>query len=197
MPSTLMEPLTTGVVVAFPFGFLVMFPYIVFFGACTKLLSNEPLFFEILIFNLIANIPNISAHSTSLYHIGFKHKWIGFLGHLFGSAQYHYLHHASHPVYSKQKTNLTNIGAGPWMLWDKLFGTYVEPPASRPNIGLTGDPELHMNPVRLLLSGLVQIMYELKNNRQWSVRLKIIFGKSDYMPPVSKDFVVLTSRVNS
>ncbi len=159
MPSTLMEPLTTGVVVAFPFGFLVMFPYLLFFGACTKLFSNEPLFFEILVFNLVVNIPNISAHSTALYHIGFKHKWIGFLGHLFGSAQYHYLHHASHPVYAKQKTNLTNIGAGPWMLWDKIFGTYVEPPLSRPNIGLTGDPELHRNPVRLLLSGVAQIIY--------------------------------------
>lgn len=42
------------------------------------------------------------------------------------------------------------------MLWDKLFGTYVEPPVSRPTIGLTGDPQLHVNPVRLLLAGLVQ-----------------------------------------
>jgi len=190
MPSTLMEPLLSGVVIAFPFGFLIMFPYILFFGACTKLFSNEPLFLEVIVFNIIANIPNITAHSTSLYHLGFKHKWIGFLGHMLGSAQHHYLHHASDIEYAKHKTNLTNVGGGLWMMWDKLFGTYVEPPISRPNVGLTGNPELYMNPVRLLLAGLVQIVYELKNNKDWEVRMKIIFGKSDYAPPVSKDFVV-------
>lgn len=190
MPDTLMEPLTTGVVVAFPFGFLVMFPYVLLFGACSKLFSAEPLFFEILVFNMVVNIPNISAHSTALYHIGFRHKWIGFLGHLFGGAQYHYVHHASHPVYSKSNTNLVNIGAGPFMLWDRLFGTYVTPPERRPEIGLTGQPALYRNPVRLLLAGVMQILYELKENRDWSTRLRIIFGSSDYTPPFSRDFAL-------
>ncbi|MCB1616628.1 MAG: sterol desaturase family protein [Pseudomonadales bacterium] len=192
MPDTLMEPLTTGVVVAFPVGFLVMFPYVFLFGACGKLFSAEPIFFEVLVFNLIVNIANISAHSTSLYHIGFRHKWIGFLGHLFGGAQYHYVHHASHPLYSRQNTNLVNIGAGPFMLWDRVFGTYVEPPLVRPEIGLTGQPTLYKNPVRLLFAGIFQIAYELKENRGWKERVKIVFGPSDYTPPVSKDFALRT-----
>lgn len=190
MQPVLMEPLLSGVVIAFPVGFLIMFPYILFFGVCTKIFSSEPLFFEVIIFNILVNIPNATAHSTALYHIGFKHKWIGFLGHMMGSAQYHYLHHASNIEYSKYQTNVTNVGGGLWMIWDKLFGTYKEPPVSRPNIGLTGDPKLYMNPVRLLLSGLAQIIYELKNNKEFYVRMKIIFGKSDYVPPISKNFVV-------
>jgi sterol desaturase/sphingolipid hydroxylase (fatty acid hydroxylase superfamily) len=190
MPSTLMEPLLSGVVIAFPLGFLIMFPYILFFGACTKLFSSEPLFFEFIVFNIIVNIPNATAHSTALYHVGFKYKWIGFLGHLFGSAQHHYLHHASDIEYSRYQTNVTNVGGGLWMVWDKVFGTFMEPPVSRPNVGLTGNPKLYMNPVRLLLSGLVQIIYELKHNKDWGVRMQIIFGKSDYVPPISKDFVV-------
>lgn len=189
-PSVMIEPVSTNVVVAFPVGFLVMFPYVLFFGAATKLFSAEPLYLEIIIVNILVNIGAVSAHHSALYYLGFKYRIIGFIGYLTGTAQYHYLHHASHPVYSGHNTNLTNIGAGPCMLWDHVFGTYVEPPVSRPKIGLTNDPALHMNPLRLLLAGLVQVVYEWRNNRDWPTRMKILFGKSDYVPPISKDFAI-------
>lgn len=189
-PTTMIEPVTTGVVVAFPVGFLVMFPYILFFGAATKLFSPEPLYLEIIILNIITQIGAVSSHHSALYFLGFKYRIIGFIGYLTGTAQYHYLHHASHPVYSNHNTNLTNIGAGPCMLWDHVHGTYVKPPVSRPIIGLTGDPKLHLNPLRLLMAGLVQIIYEWRNNKDWKIRTKILFGKSDYIPPISKDFAV-------
>ncbi|HQQ64410.1 MAG TPA: sterol desaturase family protein [Pseudomonadales bacterium] len=189
-PTTMIEPVTTNVVVAFPLGFLVMFPYVLFFGAATKLFSAEPLYLEIIILNIITNIGAVSAHHSALYYLGFKYRIIGFIGYLTGTAQYHYLHHASHPVYANHNTNLTNIGAGPCMLWDRVFGTYVKPPVSRPRIGLTGNPALHLNPLRLLMAGLVQLVYEWKSNREWPTRMKILFGKSDYTPPVSKDFAI-------
>ena len=189
-PTTMIEPVSTNVVVAFPVGFLVMFPYVLFFGAATKLFSAEPLYLEIIILNIITNIGAVSAHHSALYYLGFKYRIIGLIGYLTGTAQYHYLHHASHPVYSNHNSNLTNIGSGPCMLWDHVFGTYVKPPVSRPKIGLTGDPKLHLNPFRLLMAGLVQIVYEWRNNRDWSTRMKILFGKSDYVPPLSKDFAI-------
>ena len=189
-PSVMIEPVSTNVVVAFPVGFLVMFPYVLFFGAASKLFSAEPLYLEIIILNIVTNIGAVSAHHSALYYLGFKYRVIGFIGYLTGTAQYHYLHHASHPVYANHNTNLTNLGAGPCMLWDHVFGTYVKPPVSRPQIGLTGNPKLHMNPFRLLMAGLVQIIYELRNNRDWQTRVKILFGKSDYLPPVSKDFAI-------
>lgn len=189
-PSVMIEPVSTNVVVAFPIGFLVMFPYVLFFGAASKLFSAEPLYLEIIILNIVTNIGAVSAHHSALYYLGFKYRVIGFIGYLTGTAQYHYLHHASHPVYSNHNTNLTNIGAGPCMLWDHVFGTYVKPPVSRPQIGLTGNPELYMNPFRLLMAGLVQIVYELRNNPDWQTRVKILFGKSDYSPAVSKDFAI-------
>lgn len=189
-PTTMIEPVTTNVVVAFPLGFLVMFPYVLFFGAATKLFSAEPLYLEIIILNIITNIGAVSAHHSALYYLGFKYRILGFIGYLTGTAQYHYLHHASHPVYANHNTNLTNIGAGPCMLWDHVFGTYVKPPVSRPKIGLTGNPKLHMNPLRLLMAGLVQIIYEWRHNQDWPTRIKILFGKSDYVPPASKDFAI-------
>lgn len=189
-PNVMIEPVSTNVVVAFPVGFLVMFPYVLFFGAATKLFSAEPLYLEIIILNIVTNIGAVSAHHSALYYMGFKYRVIGFIGYLTGTAQYHYLHHASHPVYANHNTNLTNIGSGPCMLWDHVFGTYVKPPVSRPQIGLTGNPKLHMNPFRLLMAGMVQLVYELRNNRNWQTRIKILFGKTDYSPPVSKDFAI-------
>ncbi len=189
-PSVMIDLITTNVVVAFPVGFLVMFPYVLFFGAATKLFSAEPLYLQIIILNIVTQIGAATAHHSALYYLGFKYRLLGFIGYLTGTAQYHYLHHASHPVYANHNSNLTNIGAGPFMLWDHVFGTYVKPPLSRPNIGLTGDPALHLNPFRLLMAGLVQVIYEWRNNRDWSTRMKIIFGKSDYVPPVSKDFAI-------
>lgn len=189
-PTVMIEPVVTGVVVAFPVGFLVMFPYVLLFGAATKLFAAEPLYLEIIILNVVTNIGAVSSHHSALYYLGFRHRLIGFLGHLTGTAQYHYLHHASHPVYANHNTNLTNIGAGPFMLWDRVFGTYVKPPLSRPRIGLTGNPPLHLNPVRLLLAGMAQVIYEWQHNRDWPTRWKILFGKADYVPPVSKDFAI-------
>lgn len=189
-PSVMIDVVTTNVVVAFPVGFLVMFPYVLFFGTATKLFSAEPLYLEIIIVNIVAQIGAATAHHSALYYLGFKYRLLGFIGYLTGTAQYHYLHHASHPIYSNHNTNLTNIGAGPFMLWDHVFGTYVKPPVSRPRIGLTGDPKLHLNALRLLMAGMVQLIYEWKNNRDWATRMKILFGKSDYTPPVSKDFAI-------
>jgi sterol desaturase/sphingolipid hydroxylase (fatty acid hydroxylase superfamily) len=127
-PSVMIDVVTTNVVVAFPVGFLVMFPYVLFFGAATKLFSAEPLYLEIIIVNIVTQIGAATAHHSALYYLGFKYRLLGFIGYLTGTAQYHYLHHASHPVYSNHNTNLTNIGAGPFMLWDHVFGTYVKPP---------------------------------------------------------------------
>jgi len=108
-----------------------------------------------------------------------------FIAKTFGNGNYHYMHHSALPGH--EAINIAGFG---FYFWDRVFGTYVEPYKEKPPVGLTGSPDLHMNPVRLALSGLMQIIYEWRNNRDFKVRLKILFGGSEYVPPVSKDFAV-------
>jgi hypothetical protein len=59
----------------FPVGFLVMFPYVLFFGAATKLFSAEPLYLEIIILNIVTQYwSSVSAHHSALYYLGFKYR---------------------------------------------------------------------------------------------------------------------------
>ena len=106
-----------------------------------------------------------------------------FLASFNGNGNYHYMHHSALPGHE-----VINVAGSCFYFWDRVFGTYVEPTKEIPPVGLTGSPELHMNPIRLALSGMTQIAYELKNNKDWRTRLKILVGDSDYFPPVSKDF---------
>ena len=57
-----------------------------------------------------------------------------------------------------------------------------------PKVGLWGNPNLHHNPLRLVLSGLLQVGYELYHNKDFKSRLLCIFGSVNYQPPLSRDF---------
>ena len=65
-----------------------------------------------------------------------------------------------------------------------------KPPAQRPEVGLSEGAELHGNPVRLAYAGVLQLLYELRHNKDWRTRLKILLGSSDWQPPISKDFAL-------
>jgi hypothetical protein len=79
-----------------------------------------------------------------------------------------------------------------FMIWDRIFGTFVEPPPEPAPSGLIGQPTLYPNPVRITFAGYVQIAYELIHNPSWKDRFKIIFGNINYTPPKTKDFAVLS-----
>lgn len=87
-----------------------------------------------------------------------------------------------------------NLGNWLFMFWDRVFGTYAVPPEDKPATGLTGQPRLHSNPLRLALAGLSQLVYALRNNRGWRVRWKIVTGGSDDTPPIGEDYALSAER---
>lgn len=193
--EVLNESLTTGVIVAFPVGFLVMLPVTFFFASISKLFSATPLYMETIVLSACMSLAAVSAHHTALYHLGIRHKWLGQFMMFFGGGPHHYTHHSSTPVHSRYNTNFVNLASFPAYLWDRVFGTYAEPPAQRPPIGLYGQPRIHLNPLRLLLAGILQIGYEWKHNKDLKTRMKILFGSSDYQPPITKDYAIKSATV--
>ena len=77
-----------------------------------------------------------------------------------------------------------NLGFCPLYFWDILFGSFVNPTKETPNTGLTNDPDIYMNPFRLIFSGFAEMYMEFKHNKGWKVRLKILFGSSHFSPPI-------------
>jgi hypothetical protein len=50
-----------------------------------------------------------------------------------------------------------------------------------------------MNPFRLAFSGIAQLIYELYMNKGAGTRFRILFGPSEYEPPISRDYAVRDS----
>jgi sterol desaturase/sphingolipid hydroxylase (fatty acid hydroxylase superfamily) len=192
MSPALIYPATSEVFYSIPLFLIAVVPYNLIFAASSKLFAAEPIYMGILLINLFTVISEIYGHNTALYHEGRKNPIIKLLGWTFLNGPYHYLHHSSeHADAGKgQAVNMINIGGGLFGLWDKVFGTYSPLREKRPPVGLTGNPELYMNPLRLAFSGVAQMLYELWHNRGLKVKLKIIFGGSDWNPPITKDYAI-------
>jgi sterol desaturase/sphingolipid hydroxylase (fatty acid hydroxylase superfamily) len=192
MTPALIQPTTMAVFTALPLFIFLILPYNLLFGACTKLFSSEPLYTEVIIFNCLILIPEIFGHQTALYQIGRRSRLIRWASFFSGNGVYHYMHHSSEPEHCGRNgaVNLVNIGGGPLFIWDIIFGTYCPLSAKTPRAGLSGQPELHLNPLRLTLAGVAQIGSELLSNPSWREKWRILVGSSAYSPPVSTDFAV-------
>lgn len=200
MAPNLFQFSTVAVFFAFPLFIVFVLPYTIIFATISKLFSAQPLYLEMFVLNCFILIPEIFGHSDVFYEKVNRKRWVKWSSYILGNGIYHYLHHSSEIVdaniragYNKGKVrnvNMVNIGGGFFFFWDRLFGTFCPLRDKKPPVGLTGSPRLHMNPMRLALSGLAQIIYELKSNKGWSERLKIVFGGSDYVPPISHDFAI-------
>lgn len=174
-----------GVPLGFGFDFLVWLPRTLCTAILTKLFATEPLLFESGIVALLAYCLEIFNHSSAHYDTARRSPALHFLANLFGGhGAYHYLHHSS-----AREHQMANLGGGAFLLWDRLFGTFAEPPLERPVIGLTGNPEIYLNPLRVVFGGLARIAYEWRANSSWRTRLLILFGPIEYMPPLTRDFV--------
>jgi sterol desaturase/sphingolipid hydroxylase (fatty acid hydroxylase superfamily) len=140
---------------------------------------------EALLLRMLGQIPLIGSHNTALYATFWRSRPLRALGAFFGDGPYHYMHHSALPAHS-----LVNLGGPLFMLWDRVFGTYVSPTEARPPIGLQGSPRLHLNPLRLALAGLLQLGYELRHNRGIVTRLRVLFAGSSFTPPHTKDYAL-------
>ena len=184
MPAYLTIPTTQPVFVAFPLFFLLSVPFQLGVGVCAKLFYSDAMIAEALLLRMVGQIVLVGSHNTALYTTFWQSRPLRVLSAFFGEGPYHYMHHSVLPGHS-----LVNLGGPLFMLWDRVFGTYVSPTETRPPVGLQGSPRLHLNPLRLGLAGLLQLGYELRHNSGFVTRLRILFGSSNFAPAHSKDYV--------
>jgi len=159
-------------------------PSAVLAAIITKLFYYEPLIFETLFLAVFYVLTEKFNHSTYFYDFAYNFRPLRWLSAYYGNGVYHYMHHSAVPG-----DEIVNVGGSPFLIWDRVFGTYRKPTADRPPVGLTNQPKIKLNPFAIVLSGWQQIGYELWQNKDWLVRWKIIFGDIYYMPPITKDFL--------
>lgn len=120
------------------------------------------------------------SHSTVMYALESKSRVLKSLRSVFVTVGVHFTHH-SREVEGRYGTGC-NFGAR-LTLWDRVFGTYVEPGDTIPETGLF-DPkaDLCVNPLRYLLRPYLRMGLELRRNhlRHWP---RILFGSVGYEPP--------------
>ncbi|MES2153387.1 MAG: sterol desaturase family protein [Pseudomonadota bacterium] len=189
------SPVTTlPSIVSCPIVFVLMVPYLFLFGALSKLFYPEPLIFELIAFQLVLMVAEMYNHSAAMHRSTTQLRWLRWLGFTFALAGYHLLHHAADRDERFKKTAYTaNLGPGLFCCWDMMFGTYRPLTDTIPTTGLVGLPHVAKNSLRLMFGGLGQIACELAWNKSWRTRFWILCGPVDYVPPVTKDFVVLGS----
>ncbi len=170
---------------AFTFDFVLLIPKVLSGAVLTKLFYSQPLVLEMGIWSLLMYNFEIFNHATVHYRFIQKYAVLRFLTQLFGGhGAYHYVHHSS-----AKEHQMANMGGGLFLLWDRIFGTFAEPPVEPPAIGWTNNPDIYMNPFRVILGGPARIVYELRENKNWKTRLLILFGPVNYMPPHTTDYI--------
>jgi len=153
-------------------------------GTISKLISGEFYFVELMMIQMVVGTLEIHNHVSAYYEACMKNKPLLFVMQAVGGqGPYHYVHHSSAP-----EDTIVNIGGGYFLLWDRIFGTFKNPPEKKPPIGLTNQPEIYFNPFNLALSGLLQILFELKHN-PLSLWPNILLGSVYYVPPLTKRFL--------
>lgn len=168
-------------------GWIVVIIETVIVVMISKLITTEQetvmiMFFGITIFYRLIEVTN---HAATFYQPMKNNKVLNFISKLFVTGPYHVLHHSSHEDHA-----MANLG-GNNGLWDFVFGTYCDLPEDEPDFGLTHQPALELSAIAIVFGGLQQIFYELKHNKDFFTRFKIIFGGIYYVPPFTKDFLII------
>ncbi|MFN8278546.1 MAG: sterol desaturase family protein [Chitinophagales bacterium] len=158
-------------------------------AVCSKLFYYEPLLADTFLLGFLNILIEKFNHSTAGYDIAFGFKPVRWLSAYFGGGVYHYMHHSAVPGHE-----VVNIGGGPFLFWDRVFGTYCAPTPEAPPVGLTGQPPIRLSPLAIVLSGWQQLWYEWQHNRDWRIRWRILFGGIYYKPPVTKDFLIVGEK---
>ena len=183
--AEIMHPAGVG-----PFFFLPEifggFPSIFFTAVVTKLFYYEPLLIETLVLGSLGIMLEKFNHTTAFYDFAYRNPLVRWTSAWFGNGVYHYMHHTS-----KEGDEIVNVGGSPFLLWDRVFGTYRTPPRVMPRVGLTNDPHIRLSPFAIVFSGWQQIAFELKMNKSWSTRFWIVFGTVYWAPPISRDYLIL------
>lgn len=177
----------TATAPAFSFDFLLQLPSALLGIIISKLVYTEPMVMEMVLWSTVGYCFEVFNHSITHYQLCYSNPIIRNCSRLFGDlGVYHLVHHSAKP-----EDHTVNLGAAPFNFWDRVFGTYRKPYAERPPVGLTNQPTISWNPFRIIYSGIAQLVYEWRMNKNGYIRFKILFGSIWYKPPVTKDFLKL------
>ncbi len=155
------------------------------YGMFAKLFSHDSTSIVeiVLIVTLIELIYNVAlgaiGHTLTMYQWAVNNRWVKWGFFVTAGGPFHLMHHSS-----KQEHQVVNLGFCPLYFWDILFGTFVWPSKETPKTGLTNNPEVHLNPLRLAFGGFAEMYMEFKHNKSWKDRFLILFGSSQYNPPI-------------
>ncbi len=174
-----------GSPLAYTFDIFLLLPKVLAMAVISKLFYSEPLILEMGIYSLLMYNFEIFNHATVHYNFIRKYAVLRFFTQFFGGhGAYHYVHHSS-----AKEHQMANLGGGMFLLWDRVFGTFVEPPVEPPAIGWTNNPAIYMNPLRVIFGGPARIIYELRMNKNWKTRFLILFGPINYEPEISINYI--------
>jgi sterol desaturase/sphingolipid hydroxylase (fatty acid hydroxylase superfamily) len=95
---------------------------------------------------------------------------LGWLEKVFNTPSHHRVHHARNPKYIDRNY------AGVLIVWDKLFGTYVEEDDAVPcEYGIIGQVHSH-NPITLTFHEWIAMFRDAARAQGWRARLRQLFG---------------------
>lgn len=192
MTPELIQPTAQAVFFAFPLFLVVAIPYVFVFTAIAKLITHDiaTVISFIFLYKMIAAFATTFSHQSALYDFAQGNRWVRWLSVVVSEGPYHYLHHSAEPAENSARGNLVNIGGGMGFMWDRIFGTFRPVTPYRPQVGLHGSPTLYMNPLRLALAGIAQLMYELYHNPGMLNKLRVLCMGSDFTPAHSRDYAI-------
>lgn len=124
------------------------------------------------------------SHSPSLYWLESKLWPLRAFRLFLVTPSVHFTHHSREPQHNL--SDGCNFGAR-LTIWDRMFGTYAEPPLRVPDVGLFSPTTDYCNtPLRFLMKPYVRMFIELRQNdvQHWP---KIVFGPTSYNPPKRVD----------
>lgn len=134
-----------------------------------------------LIVAMILDIWTNPSHSVVLYQLETRVALLRIFRYVFVTPAVHFTHH------SREQAHNISDGcnfASRLSIWDRLFGTYVEPPSCIPETGLFSDDTDYCNtPLRFIFLPWLKLARELRYNelRDWT---SILFAHASYEPPV-------------
>ena len=92
---------------------------------------------------------------------------LGFLEHFMNTPSHHRVHHATNVKY------LDKNHAGIFIIWDKLFGTYIKEDEEKPIYGLVQNLETY-NPIRIASHEYEKIWEDIKKPISWKHRINYL-----------------------
>lgn len=186
VPTTLTGVLAPVTVVG-PLLFLILPLDLLVFKILLKLFPSDVSVSIVLVLALFQGAGDLAAHQTPLYDRTWRIRPLRYFFGLVSGGPYHYVHHSSRP-----EDQAVNLCAGaPFLVWDRVFGSYRAPSDARPRIGLTNDPKIRLNPFLIVFSGYQQLVFEMRMNKSWKTRARILFGSVKYKPPVTRDYLIV------